>query len=256
MSWHYRGPKHGGDIAMAAQSRIGPIQALAGGVGAFIAIYAGVELIRVWMLTHLRVSGIHEIVEVRAFTSILLIWTTLGVVAVILRLRGQGLRDIGWGARATVWGWLLAIAVTIAYCAATLAAPMLKGAPILSDWSLFRIGTAIVVGLSAGICEESVFRGFVMTQARDAKLHWIVQIALSAVLFGLAHVGWGGLTGRLEIWPLIATMVSTAILGAMLAATYLVGGRSLMPVIAAHAAIDMVLEPWLLLYMVSGARVH
>jgi membrane protease YdiL (CAAX protease family) len=93
-----------------------------------------------------------------------------------------------------------------------------------------------------------------MTQARDAGLPVALQVILSAVLFGLAHVGWGGLTGHLEIWPMIAAMAATMILGALLAVAYLASRRSLMPVIAGHAAIDMAIEPWLLLFMVSGAR--
>jgi len=239
---------------MVTAPRLGPIQALLAGIAAFIAIYAGVQVLRVWMFANLHFEGSHAIVMARAFTSIVLIWASFGAIVLILRLRGQHLADIGWGKRASVWGWLLAAIFTVLYCGATIMGPMLKGAPLLSDWSLFRIGTAVTIGLSAGICEETIFRGFVMTQAQGARLHWIVQIVLSAVLFGLAHVGWGGLGGHFDVWPMIASMTATAILGIMLAAVYLVGGRSLLPAIAAHAAIDMVIEPWLLLYMVNGAH--
>ena len=239
---------------MSRTARIGPVTALLAGVAAFAGIYVGVQALRVWLFGHLHLTDNHAVVEARALTSIVLIWTTLGAIVLILRLRGQNLRDIGWGKRASVWGWLLAIVFTVLYCAFTFMGPMLKGAPVLTDWSLFRIGTALTIGVSAGICEETIFRGFVMTQAQNARLHWTIQIVLSAVLFGLAHVGWGGLAGHFDVWPMIASMVATAILGTMLAVTYLAGGRSLMPVIAAHAVTDMVIEPWLLLYMISGGH--
>jgi hypothetical protein len=44
----------------------------------------------------------------------------------------------------------------------------------------------------------------------------------------------------------------TMILGCALAIVYLVGRRSLAPVITAHMLIDMAIEPWLLLFAVSG----
>jgi hypothetical protein len=42
----------------------------------------------------------------------------------------------------------------------------------------------------------------------------------------------------------------------MLAIAYAVGRRSLMPVVAAHAVIDMIIEPWLMLFAVSGGFQH
>ena len=232
-------------MSALAKPRVGPWTALLLGVAAFALVYAGVQVLRIELLSRLTLHGPREIVAVRAFTIIVLIWVTLAAIVLILRLRGQRLRDIGWGMSASIWGWLLAVVFTILYCAVTIMGPALKGAPLLTDWSFFRIATAVIIGISAGICEETIFRGFVMTQAREAGMLALVQVVLSAVLFGLAHVGWGGLTGHLEIWPLIA---------AMLALTYLAAGRSLTPAIVAHAAIDMVIEPWLLLFMVSGGH--
>jgi membrane protease YdiL (CAAX protease family) len=43
-------------------------------------------------------------------------------------------------------------------------------------------------------------------------------------------------------------MAATAILGLMMAVTYLASARSLMPAIVAHGIIDVLIEPWLLLY--------
>jgi len=53
---------------------------------------------------------------------------------------------------------------------------------------------------------------------------------------------------------MIGAMTATAILGLMMAVTYLGSARSLTPAIVAHGLIDIVIEPWLLLYAVTGGH--
>jgi len=237
-------------------ARVGPWTTLLIGIAVFIVIYAGIQWLRVTIFSHVALSDPRHIVVARAATSILLIWVLLGATALVARLRGQSLRDLGWAKKAPLRGWLLAAAVIVFYSGFTFMGPMMKGQPVLTDWSLFRVGTAVSIGISAGICEETVFRGFVMTQARDGGAHWSVQMLLSAVLFGLAHIGWGGMTGRFDPGAMVGSVFATIILGLLLAGVYLVAKRSLMPAIVAHGAIDMVIEPWLLLFMVTGAQYH
>ncbi len=129
---------------------------------------------------------------------------------------------------------MLALAFAAIYGGFTLMGMIQAGAPVTTDWSFFRIAIALGIGISAGICEETVFRGFVMGQARDGGAHWIIQIILSAVLFGAAHVGWGGMSGHVQMQQAIGAMSATAILGLMMAISYVAGGRSLTPVIIAH----------------------
>jgi uncharacterized protein len=240
--------------APQARDRIGPWTALLSGMVAFAVIYAFVQALRMAIFSRIVPANLHEAVVLRAATSLILIWFSLGAVLLIVRLRGQSIRDLGWGRRSPLAGWLVALLVAVLYAGFTAMGPAMRHAPVLTDWSLFRIGTALAIGISAGICEETVFRGFVMTQARNGGANAFVQVGLSAILFGLAHVGWGGLTGRFQLWPMVASVAATMILGALLAIVYLVAKRSLMPAIAAHAAIDMVIEPWLLLFMIGGAR--
>lgn len=234
--------------------RLGPWAAIGLGIVAFAVIYAGVQALRIAVFSHITTKDVHEIVALRACTSLVLIWASLGAILLIAGIRGQSIRDLGWRRGAPLAGWVVALAVVVLYCAFTLAGPAMRHAPILTDWSLFRVGTALAIGISAGICEETIFRGFVMTQARDGGAGPVVQVVLSAVLFGCAHFGWGGLTGSFQIWAMVASIVATIFLGTMLAVTYLAAKRSLMPVIAAHAVIDMVIEPWLLLFMVTGGH--
>jgi membrane protease YdiL (CAAX protease family) len=97
------------------------------------------------------------------------------------RLRGQTLGDIGWRRPARLLGWVLAVLFSVLYGGGTLMGMMKAGAPVTTDWSFFRIAIALGIGISAGICEETVFRGFIMGQARDAGLHWSIEVLLSAI---------------------------------------------------------------------------
>ena len=232
--------------------RIGPWAAIA----LMALVFAAMELVlpplRQALAPH--VTAPRDVVAVRALSSIALVWILFAAACVLLKLRGQSLADVGWGKPARIEGWLLAILFAALYGGGFAYGMAKQGVPVLSDWSFFRIWVALGIAVSAGICEETVFRGFVMSQARDGGAHWSVQLALSALLFGLAHMGWGGLSGHVDMGQMIGAVMGTAILGVMMAATYLVGGRSLWPAILAHGVIDLLLEPWLLLNAVTGGH--
>ena len=88
--------------------------------------------------------------------------------------------------------------------------------------------TFLALAITAGLCEEFLYRGFTMAALARAGLPtWIVVLA-SSVLFGLAHLyqGRGGLIG---------TLVLGAIFGGVRVAT-----SSLIPPIVWHAMIDIV----------------
>lgn len=234
--------------------RIGPWTAIALIIAFFAVMEVVLPLLRAAITPHLSINGPRDTVAVRAVSSIFLVWAMFIAAYVLLRLRGQSLGDIGFGRPARIWGWLLALVFAALYGGGTLMGMMHAGAPVTTDWSFFRIAIALGIGVSAGICEETVFRGFVMTQARDGGAHWIIQIVLSAVLFGAAHMGWGGMSGHVQMQQMIGAMTATAILGLMMAIGYVAGGRSLTPVIIAHGIIDVLVEPWLLLYAVTGGH--
>lgn len=232
--------------------RIGPWTA----IGLLVLTFAALEVVLppLRMVLAPALTAPRDIVAVRAVSSIVLVWTLFGAVWLLLRLRGQRLADIGWGRPARLWGWVLAAVFAALYGGGTASNMARLGAPILTDWSLFRVAVAVGIGVSAGICEEVVFRGFVMGQARDGGAHWSIQLVLSALLFGLAHVGWGGMSGHVEIAQIVGAVAATSILGLMMATTFLAGGRSLTPAIAAHGVIDLAIEPWLLLFAVTGGH--
>ncbi|SNR33594.1 CPBP family intramembrane glutamic endopeptidase [Blastococcus mobilis] len=86
-----------------------------------------------------------------------------------------------------------------------------------------------VVGLTAAVCEEWLYRGFFLAvvAALAGGLPTGVLVLVAAVAFGLAHA----YQGRVGI-------VTTGVLGGVMAAVYLQTGSLLLPVVL-HAVIDL-----------------
>jgi uncharacterized protein len=153
----------------------------------------------------------------------------------------------------TLASWAAAGAVTVAYIAYAMRSLsfMRTYAFVPRRWReaiglrLFAVPMALVTGFF----EEAFFRRFVMDWAQHHGAGSVEQIGVSALSFGLVHGVWalfGGFRAGL------GATISTAILGAMLAGTYILGERSLLPCAASHIAINLVLEPWLILAATSG----
>ncbi len=86
-----------------------------------------------------------------------------------------------------------------------------------------------IVSLTAGICEEVLYRGFLIRYLSDSPWHIGLgtTVVISSVAFGLAH-GYQGLPG----------ILATALLGALMAIIFLVT-RSLWLPMALHAVVDL-----------------
>jgi membrane protease YdiL (CAAX protease family) len=103
-----------------------------------------------------------------------------------------------------------------------------------------------VVGVTAGICEEWLYRGFflaVVAAATGGPPAWALVLG-AAGAFGLAHAYQGP-----------AGVVSTGLLGGGMAVMYLQTGSLLLPVVL-HALIDLrfLLVPAGALPVLRGAR--
>jgi membrane protease YdiL (CAAX protease family) len=86
-----------------------------------------------------------------------------------------------------------------------------------------------LVGLTAGLCEEWLYRGFflaVVAALAGSPPQWVL-VTVAAVAFGLAHAYQG-----------VGGIVLTGALGGVLAALYLSTGSLLLPVLL-HAVIDL-----------------
>jgi membrane protease YdiL (CAAX protease family) len=90
---------------------------------------------------------------------------------------------------------------------------------------------AILLALTAGTCEEFMFRGFViwyfLTFWPGTRFGVIFAIVGSSILFGLGHIYLG-----------VKNVPSTAIAGVLFAAIAFLGG-SLLPVMVLHTALDL-----------------
>jgi len=86
-----------------------------------------------------------------------------------------------------------------------------------------------LVGVTAGVCEEWLYRGFLLAvvAALAPGLPAVALVLVAGVAFGLAHAYQG-----------LAGVLTTGVLGALLAGVYLSTGSLLLPVLL-HAAIDL-----------------
>jgi membrane protease YdiL (CAAX protease family) len=85
------------------------------------------------------------------------------------------------------------------------------------------------VSISAGICEEILFRGFLITYFCVVPFHApvLAGLLLSSLFFGTGHL-YQGFTG----------VVQTAIMGFVFGGIFLISGSLLIPMIL-HAAVDL-----------------
>lgn len=123
--------------------------------------------------------------------AIFLLGSTLGelvafaLLAWLLRRRGSRLRDLGWG-QLTRWG-AIALGVGIAIVCSSYTALNPQIGPHLLEFSWLKL-LALVAAVVAGVVEETIFRGYVMTSLGRMGYGLAVQVLLSGLFFALAHV--------------------------------------------------------------------
>jgi len=152
------------------------------------------------------------------------------------------------GSFAPTIAWILAAVTAIAYVFYTM-----KVIPFVLDkqkeLSLFKL-LGILAALVGGIVEEVFFRRWIMDMLMAGGGTPILQVIISGVAFGLAHTCWMLARGSFKFT--LPAILSTTVLGIILAIIYLVGGRNLGPCIFTHVLINIIIEPWLMLSSVSG----
>ncbi|WYP26753.1 CPBP family intramembrane glutamic endopeptidase [Alkalihalobacillus sp. FSL W8-0930] len=184
---------------------------------------------------------------------LLMIWSTL-TISIIYWYVGSPQRfiELRLGYHEELLGnlmvWLFTLAIILTYSLYTVyAIPFIKSHLFTFNW-LKIIG--IWAAFATGIVEEVLFRQVLMDYLYTLNVSSVAQIILSGLAFGLAHGAWGLLRGEVKVvFPVI---VSTTILGCLLAALYIFSGRSTLAPIVAHVVINMIIEPWLMLSAVSG----
>ncbi len=154
-----------------------------------------------------------------------------------LRRDGRRLADIGWRRSTTVTAIVAGVVFGGAYAAYTLGIPAVGDNA--TEISLFKV-LGVVVGVSGGVIEEIVFRGFVITELDRIGTPVPVQILVSGLTFAMIHAGFN-----------ISGIIVTFVMGLILATLFVVGKRSLTPVAISHGLINAVIEPWLLLFIIT-----
>jgi membrane protease YdiL (CAAX protease family) len=104
------------------------------------------------------------------------------------------------------------------------------------DFAKFR---SIPTSLSAGFCEEFLFRGFVILMISKAGGTMRSQVVWSSLAFGLAHLFWGPIG-----------MLFTIILGVTFGIARKLRGN-VWPAVIAHSVLNLCIEPALMSKVMS-----
>src|SRR5215469_6310720 len=175
-------------------------------------------------------------------------WLFVLFVWLSLRARESSFAAIGvW--RFGAWpGWLMALLFGALSIASNLRfLPMLHVPVSYAFWPrpAFHLFTALLVGITAGFCEEVQFRAFLMTEFAKAGYGRLMQVIAPGIAFGLSHAGYLN-QGFL---PWLGIMLPTAFLGMMWGVAYLLGRRALVPTMVAHFLNDATALHWIAFYM-------
>jgi hypothetical protein len=176
-------------------------------------------------------------------------WLFVIVLWLLLRSRNQSFRDLGTWRFGNWDAWGLALLLAGLSIGNNLRFLPRMHIPIVNAFapSGFHLAAAIALGITAGFCEEVLFRGFLMTEFASAGYGKVAQVILPGVAFGFAHVGYAvhGIIAAAGI------MIPTALLGMMWGVAYLLGRRALVPCIVAHFLNDSTALPWILFFLFS-----
>ena len=166
-----------------------------------------------------------------------------------LRVNPSGfLRYTGWlDAVPVPLGWLLALLVAVTFIAFACRLPSVRKNLFALSW-LKVLG--IAVAITAGFCEEAIFRKWLMDALARDSIGLTLQVLASGLTFGLLHGIWGAFRG--SVAAAIGATVATGLLGLALAVVYLASHRVLAPCIVSHLIINALAEPGLVLAAVRG----
>lgn len=169
------------------------------------------------------------------FTLALLLWAGTDP--------SEFIRELGVGAQIPLKGWCVAAIATVAYTTYTLwAVPEIR--PVTVETSWFR-ALALPLAAGSGLIEEMFFRHFLMSWFAAVGFGTLLQILTSALIFAAAHTVW--LVFGNSWRTLLPILLSTFGLGILMSLVYLASERVILPAVLAHAAINLVIEPGLLL---------
>jgi membrane protease YdiL (CAAX protease family) len=144
--------------------------------------------------------------------------------------------------------WVVALAITALSIGSSLRFLLRMNIPISYAFMPpgFHLVAALLMGITAGFCEEVLFRAYLMTEFARAGYGKVTQVLIPGFTFGLAHAGYLN-QGFL---PWLGIALPTALVGMIWGIAYLLGRRGLVPAIVAHFLNDATALPWITFFMV------
>ena len=199
-------------------------------------------------------SAVHGSPEQRFFwwfiAGVVVEWLFVIGLWFVLRRRGLFFRDFGVWRLGTRAAWAVSLLLAALSIGSNLRLLPRMHVPIsYAFWPHgFHLFAALILGITAGFCEEVLFRGYLMTQFAKAGYGRVLQVLVPGLAFGLAHAGY--LNQGLLVW--LGIVIPTAFLGMMWGVAYLLGRRSLVPTIVAHFLNDATALPWIAFFMITS----
>jgi len=177
-------------------------------------------------------------------------WLFVAILWFVLRRRKLSLSSLGVWRFGTWPAWLAALLIAFLTIASNLRFFPRMHIPIANAFLPhgFHLLAALIIGITAGFCEEVLFRGFLMTEFASAGYGKAMQVLMPGVAFGLSHAGY--LNQGFLAW--LGIVVPTAIVGMIWGIAYLLGRRSLVPTMVAHFLNDSTALPWITFFMITA----
>jgi membrane protease YdiL (CAAX protease family) len=182
--------------------------------------------------------------------AVIVEWSFVLVLWFVLRTRKCSFRDLGVWQMGTWPAWTLALLTAFVSIASNLRFLPRMHIPVYYAFMPhgFHLVAALLMGTTAGFCEEVLFRGFLMTEFFKAGYGKGAQVFIPGLAFGLSHAGF--LNQGFLPWLGIATPV--ACIGMLWGAAYLLERRSLVPAVVAHFLNDATALPWIMFFMITS----
>jgi len=178
------------------------------------------------------------------------LWSFVVVLWFVLRSRGLCFRDLGIWRLGTWPAWVVALLSAALSISSNLRFLPRMHVPISYAFLPpgLHLPAALIIGATGGFCEVVLFRAFLMTEFAYAGYGKVVQVVIPGLAFGLSHAGY--LNQGLLPW--LGIMLPIAVIGMVWGISYLLGRRSLVPVIVAHFLNSATAVPWILFFMVTA----
>jgi hypothetical protein len=176
------------------------------------------------------------------------------VFLLIWKPRRAQFEEIGFFRAGNVWAWIVALTITAISVVNGVNLMRRFGMPVSNLWSMSasHLYAVLMVGTTAAFCEETIFRGFLMTEYARAGYGKVLQVVVPGIFFGLAHLA----ILQQGVAAGLSTIVPTAVMGMIWGVAYLLGRRSLIPCVVAHWLNDATALPWILYFFVTRGTHH